>query len=247
MDERRKELNHVRNALCYNGYPDWMLAETRNEVEDRNETVEVEECREKVVTSGDKDKKIKRPVVIPYVKGVSEELKRIFGTFGITTYFKPTNTLRQLLVRPKDPVGKDKIVGPVYHISCEDCDASYVGETERSLKARFGEHRRPSSTTSEVSKHIHSDNPNHSITLDNTKILTVEPKWFDRGVKESIYIRALSPSLNRDGGRYNLPPIWNNIIKERLGATEMTPAQKRAGRGRPADQRSVPVSSKQHH
>ena len=170
-------------------------------------------------------------------------MRRVFGDFGITTYFKPTNTLRQLLVHPKDPVGKEKVVGPVYHISCENCDASYIGETERSLKARFGEHRRPSSTTSEVSKHIHSDCPNHSIMLDNTKILAVESKWFERGVKESIYIRALKPSLNRDGGRYNLPPIWNNIIRDRLGGTEMTSAQMKEGRGQPTDSLSVPMSS----
>ena len=136
-------------------------------------------------------------------------------------YFKPTNTLRQLLVHPKDPVGKDKVVGPVYKISCEENEATYVGETERSLKARFGEHRRPSSTTSEVSKHIHTDSPDHTIMLENTKILEVEHKWFERGVKEAIHIRALKPSLNRDGGRYNLPPTWNNIIKERLTESAM--------------------------
>ena len=100
--------------------------------------------------------------------------------------------------------------------SCEECDVTYVGETERFLTARFSEHRRPSSTTSEVSKHIHGDHPNHNITLENTEVLTVEPKWFERGVKEAIYIRAIQPSLNRDGGRYNLPAVWNNIIKKRL-------------------------------
>ena len=52
-------------------------------------------------------------------------------------YFKQTNTLRQLLVRPKDKLDKERVVGPVYHIQCEDCPTSYVGETERSLKARF--------------------------------------------------------------------------------------------------------------
>ena len=82
----------------------------------------------------------------------------------------------------------------------------------------------PSSTTSEVSRSrardIYSDNPDHNITLENTKILSVENKWFERGVKEAIHIQALNPSLNRDGGRYNLPPIWNNIIKERLTALE---------------------------
>ena len=92
----------------------------------------------------------------------------------------------------------------------------YVGETERSLKSRFNEHRRPSSTTSEVSKHIHLEQPEHSVELANSEILTTESRWFERGVKEAIYIRALNPSLNRDGGRYNLPPIWDNIIKKRV-------------------------------
>ena len=51
-----------------------------------------------------------------------------------------------------------------------------------------------------------------------TEALTTEPRWFERGVKDSIYIRALHPSLNRDGGRYNLPPVWDNIIKKKVKA-----------------------------
>ena len=123
----------------------------------------------------------------------------------------------------------DKVVGPVYEIKCENCEASYVGETERSLKSRFAEHRRPSSTTSEVSKHLHTDCPDHSISLDNTNILSVEPEWQERGIKEAIYIRARKPTLNRDGGRYNLPPIWNSIIKTKLGETETAQKLKRGG------------------
>ena len=212
LGERKKELEHVREALGYNGYPNWLLAETREEIKEKKR----EEEETTTVTTG-----VKRPVIIPYIRGFSEELKRTFGGYDIPTYFKPTNTLRQLLVHPKDPVGKDKVVGPVYKINCEECEATNVGGTKRSLKARFGEHRRPSSTTSEVSKHIHTDSPDHTITLENTKILEVEHKWFERGVKEAIHIRALKPSLNRDGGRYNLPLIWNNIIKERLTESAM--------------------------
>ena len=216
LGERIKELDHVKTALGYNGYPDWMLAETREEgrVDTSEENImEAETSTERA--TNEKEKK-KRPVVIPYIKGFSEELRRSFGAFGTPTYFKPTNTLRQFLVHPKDPVGKDKVVGSVYYIKCEDCEASYVGETERSLKARFGEHRRPSSTTSEVSKHLHTDSSNHNIQLENTKILAVESNWFERGVKEAIHIRALKPSLNRDGGRYHLSSIWNNTIKKRV-------------------------------
>ena len=131
-------------ALGYNGYPDWMLAETREEIK--------ENIREEDLTSGAKREETKkRPVTIPYIRGFSEELKRIFGRFGVPTYFKPSDTLWQLLVHPKDSVGKDKVVGPVYKVSYAECEASYVGEMERLLKAMFGEHKRPSSTTSEVS------------------------------------------------------------------------------------------------
>ena len=119
-------------------------------------------------------------------------------------------------MKPKDPASKENMVGPVYKIKCEECEATYVGETERSLKSRFNEHWRPSSTTSEVSKHIHIEHPEHSVELENTEILTTESRWFERGVKEAIYVRALNPSLNRDGGRYNLPPVWDNIIKKRV-------------------------------
>ena len=47
------------------------------------------------------------------------------------------NTLRHLMVRLKDKILKERVVGPVYHISCDSCNAYYTGETEKSLKARF--------------------------------------------------------------------------------------------------------------
>ena len=148
--------------------------------------------------------------------GFSEQIRWVLGKYDIPTYLKSTNTLRQLLVKPKDPVDKENVVGPVYSIKCEECEATYVGETERSLKARFSEHRRPRGCTSEAAKHIHTDQPEHAVELDNTEILTTEPRWFERGVKEAIYIRALNPSLSSHGGRYNLPPAWDYIIKKRV-------------------------------
>ena len=99
--------------------------------------------------------------------------------------FTDSCQLHQSLVTP---VSKENVVGPVYKIKCEECEATYVGETERSLKSRFNEHWRPSFTTSEVSKHIHIEHPEHSVELGNTEILTTESRWFERGVKEAIYI-----------------------------------------------------------
>ena len=110
-----------------------------------------------------------------------------------------------------------RVVGPIHHVSCEDCGMDYIGETERSFKARFDEYKRPSSVNSEVSRHIHQENPGHSVSLTGSRILGVEQGWFQRGVKEAIVIHAMKPSLNRDGGRFNLSLIWHNIVGERIG------------------------------
>ena len=82
-----------------------------------------------------------------------------------------------------------------------------------SLKSRFLDHNIPSSVNSEVSRQINCDQPDNSITLDNVRILEVEPKWFERGVRESIQIRINNLTLNKDAGRYNLPLVWNNTMK----------------------------------
>ncbi|KAI8484269.1 hypothetical protein Bbelb_380540 [Branchiostoma belcheri] len=71
---------------------------------------------------------------------------------------------------------------------------------------------RPSSSTSEVSQHIHIESPGHTVTLDKVRILDTEQDYFVRGVKEAIYIRAHQPSLNRDGGRYRLPATFDALL-----------------------------------
>ena len=102
------------------------------------------------------------------------------------------------------PVMKEKVVCPIHHISCDSCDDSYTGETGRSLNARFSVHKRPSSVNSEVYKHINSDHPDNSISLDNVRILEIEPKSFERGVREAIQIRMKNPTLNKDLALYNI-------------------------------------------
>ena len=42
------------------------------------------------------------------------------------------NILRQLLVKRKDKILKERVVGAVHHIPCDPYDASFIGETERS-------------------------------------------------------------------------------------------------------------------
>ena len=98
------------------------------------------------------------------------------AAYGVETCFKPPRTLRQMLVVPKDKSEKKGIAGKIYSIHCQgktswgQCEGFYIGETECSLKARFLEHRCPSSTSLEVSKHIHIESPGHHIDLINMDI-----------------------------------------------------------------------------
>ena len=102
-------MEHLRGALKCNGYPDWILRELK---EDNIHEREVERP-EPVIETADKARNKKIPVVIPYIKGFSEQIRQVFGKYGIPTYFKLTNSLRQVFVKPKDPVDKENVVGPV--------------------------------------------------------------------------------------------------------------------------------------
>ena len=53
------------------------------------------------------------------------------------------------------------------HCSC-------IGETERSLKSRVQEHKRPSLTNSEVSRYINDEEPSQTVNLDDAKILDTD-------------------------------------------------------------------------
>ena len=82
-------------------------------------------------------------------------------------------------------------------------------ETERSLKACFLEHQRKSSVGSEVSQYLHVGRPEQGVSWNKMKILTVENKKFERGVKV-IYIGVASQK--KDGGCYLLPSVWTNLL-----------------------------------
>ncbi|XP_072048573.1 uncharacterized protein [Amphiura filiformis] len=207
-EDKEEEKSHINAALENCGYPNWAFDRAVKPNKDKD----TEKVKRETITE------TKGQVVLPYIKGTSEALRRTFGTYRIRACFKPTQTLRQLLVSPKDKTEKKDIAGPVYYIPCQgqtrkgQCSESYIGETERSIRIRFLEHRRPNSTSSEVSQHIHIESPGHHVDLDKVQILDKEPRYFERGVKEAIYIRVNQSSLNRDGGRYKLPRVYDPIL-----------------------------------
>nr|VZI00064.1 unnamed protein product [Spirometra erinaceieuropaei] len=80
-------------------------------------------------------------LAIPYVKNVSEATARILNPFGIGVAHKPESTIRQQIMRPKDPLPATEQSAVVYSIPCQNCNARYVGETGKRLCTRLHEHQ----------------------------------------------------------------------------------------------------------
>ena len=73
-------------------------------------------------------------------RAYQKKIKRVFNKYGVATVFKPHQTLRQLLVAPKDKPREVDKSGVVYRVPCKECDRVYVGETKRTLGERLKEH-----------------------------------------------------------------------------------------------------------
>ena len=112
-------------------------------------------------------------VTLPYVRSVSEAIRRILTPLGVKVSFRPNVTLhvRQLLVRPKDRILESEATGVVYQVPCASCPATYVGQTGRRLDQRLQEHRRAveSAVSSALAEHAWSCH--HPVDWDNTRIL----------------------------------------------------------------------------
>ena len=215
-EDQETELDHIDSALTNCGYPQWSIKQSRDRLELQkllinrppdsaaSERTSTEKSRTALVT-------------LPYIPGLTDKLKRAFVNHGVKVSTKPTNKLRSLLPLPKDKSDKGNITGPIYFIPCagsdHPCSEFYIGETDRSLWTRFSEHKRPSSVgKSEVAEHIHLESPGHQIDFSDAKVLDRDPRYFERGVREAIYIRAQRPTLNRNQGRFLLPTVWNRIV-----------------------------------
>ena len=101
-----------------------------------------------------------------------------FRSHNINSYIQPQNTLRSLLVVPKDADDRIDQCGVVYQWSCTTCPAFYV-------HTRTEEHfMRPESPVA-----AHATQFQRLINSEGIKILDREDKCFWHGVKEAIHIK----------------------------------------------------------
>ena len=119
--DQEKEENHLTAVLQANGYPKKFISNTIRASQLPRQPTNNDNTENQEQTA---------PVRINllYVKGTSEQLKRILNDHNINCTFYTTTTLRTLLSHAKDPVPSEQRNNIVYKYDCKGCEAVYSGE-----------------------------------------------------------------------------------------------------------------------
>ena len=115
QDNLQKEDDHLARVLKQNGYPANFI---------RNASAPP--TQETAVVNGPEEGQEKGPlVVIPYVAGMSEDIRRVCRKFIIRVVFKSGRTLRSMLTKVKHRLPPGKQSNVVYCIPCS-CGQVYI-------------------------------------------------------------------------------------------------------------------------
>ena len=106
--------------------------------------------------------------MVPYSQGIGDSVKNICKNHGVGVHFKGGQTLKNILVSPRD---KDNITcksSVIYSYTCGmiDCDEEYIGESERTFGERYKEHLKAPSPI-----FLHQNNSGHETALDNFSMI----------------------------------------------------------------------------
>ena len=87
-DILNNELDHVKHALSVCGYTKWVWNSTAKDKSSKSRSRD----HAPPVSS----------ITLPYIQGATEGLSREISEAGVAVHVKPTNTIRSMLVSPKD-------------------------------------------------------------------------------------------------------------------------------------------------
>jgi len=126
-----------------------------------------------------------------------DKFKR-FNKNDMRVSFHSPNEMGKYIKVQKDICPRTSKSNVVYKISCNNCDASYVGQTGRQLKIRITEHRNHIRHNTSVRSVIteHRLQYDHDFQWDNITILNEEPYYRKRLISEMLNIKKQKNSLN---------------------------------------------------
>jgi len=204
----KKNFDHVIKILLDNGYPLGLIFST---IRKRLHTISYSNK----TTCKEKDDEPSGFFTVPYVSCVSKKFIQYFKNISFSKLtFSCFNKLNRFIKAHKDVLPLSSRSNVVYQINCSDCEASYVGQTKRTLSTRVGEHRnhirRNSTQFSVITEHrLRSQ---HEFDWDNVRVLNQEPNYNKRLISEMIHIKKQKQGLNAQTDTALLDPVYNDLI-----------------------------------
>ena len=160
----------------------------------------------------DQDQEKRSTLNIPYIKGISDKIKRIGHHYNLNVVFGSGNSLRSHLTKTK-PANQKDTKNCIYEIPCE-CGSSYVGETKRPLEARIKEHRR-NTTRGETEKSgaaHHAWTQGHHMLWSDAKIIHREHHWRKRKFKEAAVIQENPTCFSKPS--VDIRNVWKPLLNK---------------------------------
>ena len=136
-----------------------------------------------------------------FLSRISLELRKYwkyFKRYNLEVAHLPTRKLRSEICHLKVKKTLQEKAGVVYRIDCENCDASYVGETGRQVRNRMAEHEndiRMKKPASKVSEHVQQTG--HRFKFNDVSILDNSNHRKTRLHLESIHTFKDTNAINR--------------------------------------------------
>ena len=196
---RWPEIGHLRQVFKANGYPDAVVKKNLR-------------ARPTPANSSQTNQPAPKLLRLPYIPELSERIERVCRPLGVKTVCKSRGTLRNSLVRVKQPREDKKKKGVIYEVPCQDCECVYIGETSRTLEKRLSEHKNA------VKKHdtkngiaVHSWANQHQVDWEAAKTREVEGNYWRRRVLEALHIHREQHTSNLDCG-LAINPCWLPLL-----------------------------------
>ena len=163
-----------------------------------------------------------RFISLPFVPGISKQLKKVFSQAGLRVAFKSGRNLQSILSNRNKPKLPPNSCPGCYRIPCL-CGGHYIGETKKRANVRFKEHEKAifkgQKADSALSEHA-VDNCSMGIDWENASMISTEPRYFKRCVRESLEIQRekighrKDKIINREAGKYVTTTTWLSLFEK---------------------------------
>ena len=221
------EIEFLVEVFIENGYDSARLRRIAAELQDSHDTVSTlttnaestqVDAPTPVVAEEDADES-QQTITLPWIPQVSPKLRKVYKKAGYKVVFKSGMSLKRLLTsRNKSRLPPNSHPG-VYKVKCDCTTQPYIGETKLRICTRTDQHKEYVAKK----KHGQSGISNHAILnncvpdWDNTETLKIEPKRFERKVREALEIQRwrcgpTSGGLNLDDGQYVTTKFWTPMF-----------------------------------